>query len=107
MAGEMFVAKETFYAVIDGQQTMVKKSRDLVRAGHPLLEKYPDMFKPARVRFDVEQATAAPGERRGEPDPPPAVPRHVGGGTWETPDGERFKSRHAAVRHMDGEDLTP
>lgn len=108
MDGEMYVAKTTFYAVIDGQRTMVKKGRDLVRAGHPLLDRFPDKFKPATVRFDVEQATAAPGEKRGTPTPPPdPAPRHVGGGTWETPDGERFKSRAEAVRHLDGEDLTP
>lgn len=103
MAAEMYVARETFFALIDGQRVMVKKGRDLVRAGHVLLEKYPDKFKPAPVRFDVEQATAAPGEKRGEPrpaPPEPEFPKHVGGGWWVTPDLERHRGREAALAHM-------
>jgi hypothetical protein len=93
---EMYVATVTFYVVIDGKQTMVKKGRDLVRAGHPLLERYPDNFKPVHVRFDVEQATAAPGEKRGEPAPPPHSP----------PAAPQPAPRHAAIAHMAG-DPTP
>jgi hypothetical protein len=44
---------------------------ELVRDGHPLLKGRDDLFDPADQlsRFDhvdVEQATAAPGEKRGE-----------------------------------------
>ena len=100
---EMYVARETFYAVLDGEQIMVRKGRDLVRSGHPLLSLYPGMFKPAHVRFAVEQATAAPGEKRGAT--PDTFPRHVGGGVYETPDGERHRGRDAAVDHMGSGDL--
>lgn len=101
MPAEMYVAKESFFVMLDGRRTIVSKDRDLVRAGHKLLSLYPDKFKPAPVRFDVEQATAAPGEKRGEPAP--AVidfPRHVGGGTYVTSDGERHRGRDAALAHM-------
>lgn len=37
-----------------------------VRAVHPLARAVPDAFKPVDVHYDVEQATAAPGEKRGE-----------------------------------------
>jgi hypothetical protein len=39
---------------------------DLVRAGHPVMKNRERFFELAEshVRFDVEQATAAPGERR-------------------------------------------
>lgn len=40
---------------------------DLVRAGHPIMKNRDWAFKPfAGPRFEVEQATAAPGEKRGE-----------------------------------------
>jgi len=101
MAAEMYVAKETFFVVLDGKRTIVAKDRDLVRAGHKLLRLYPDKFKLAPVRFDVEQATAAPGEKRGETDKPSSdFPRYAGGGWYVTPDGERFRGRDAAVEHM-------
>jgi len=107
MAPEMYVAKETFFVVLDGKRTIVTKDRDLVRAGHKLLRLYPEKFKPAPVRFDVEQATAAPGEKRGEPlallsD----FPKHAGGGWYVTPDGERFRGREAALDHMIPPDLS-
>jgi hypothetical protein len=63
---DLYMAKESFVAVMDGDQVSVSQG-DLVRAGHPLLKGRDDLFKPAEgyVRFDVEQATAAPGESRG------------------------------------------
>lgn len=40
---------------------------DHVREGHELIAAYPQWFtKDVYVRFDVEQATAAPGEQRGD-----------------------------------------
>jgi hypothetical protein len=78
MAPQMYVARESFYAVVNGERTMIHGGIDLVAAGHPILKRYPGMFVPAPVRFDVEQATAAPGERRGAPQadapaPPPVT----------------------------------
>jgi hypothetical protein len=62
---EMYIAKEPFVTQFEGEQISVGHN-DLVRAGHPLLKGREDLFKPAEgyIRFDVEQATAAPGEKR-------------------------------------------
>ena len=43
---------------------------DLIEAGHPAVKKWPDLFGPVDVRFRaaeprIEQATAAPGQKRG------------------------------------------
>lgn len=64
---DLYMAKESFAATIDGDYVSVSKG-DLVRAGHPILKGRESLFVPAEgyVRFDVEQATAAPGERRGD-----------------------------------------
>ena len=63
---DLYQPKESFVTMFEGEQLSVS-TRDLVRAGHPLLKGREDLFKPAEnvVRFDVEQATAAPGEKRG------------------------------------------
>jgi hypothetical protein len=39
---------------------------DLVRAGHPIMKNRDWAFKPfSGPRFEIEQATSAPGEKRG------------------------------------------
>lgn len=65
--GGVFVANTTFATELDGAQVIVHKGQTRVRAGHVLLERAPGCFDPVDldVHFDVEQATAAPGERRG------------------------------------------
>jgi hypothetical protein len=60
----VFTPKETFTIDIDGVPTTLRHNKSFVRAGHPLLDEYPQLFEPVAVQFDVEQATAAPGERR-------------------------------------------
>lgn len=62
---DLYQAKESFVTMLEGEQTSVAAG-DLVRAGHPLLKGREDLFKPAEnwIRFDVEQATATPGEKR-------------------------------------------
>ena len=62
---ELYQAKEPFVTMFNGEQVSVS-AKDLVRAGHPLLKGREDLFKPAEnvVRFEVEQATAAPGEKK-------------------------------------------
>lgn len=69
---DVFVANCTFATEIDGVPTVIHKGVDRVRAGHPLLAQNPQFFDPVDlvVRFEsagIETATAAPGERRGEP----------------------------------------
>lgn len=62
----LYVAKESFMADVDGVPTMFREGVTLVREGHPILDEFGHMFEPARAHYevDVEQATAAPGERR-------------------------------------------
>lgn len=63
---DLFQAKSEFAVEIDGVPTVVHRG-ELVREGHPLLKGRESLFEPyeAKVRFDVEQATAAPGKKRG------------------------------------------
>lgn len=64
-------ANQGFATTLDDEPLFVQKG-ELVRAGHPLLKGREDLFDPADDfgRFDhrseVEQATAAPGEKRSE-----------------------------------------
>ena len=64
---EYYQAKESFVTMLNGEQTQVSAG-DLVHPNHPLLKGREHLFRLARehVRFNVEQATAAPGETRGE-----------------------------------------
>lgn len=63
---DLYRAKVSFGLELDGEQITVHEG-DLVRKGHDLLKRCPEHFEEAKdfVRFDVEQATAAPGEKRG------------------------------------------
>jgi hypothetical protein len=60
-AEEVYVATTSFSA--EGYPEPVRAGVTLVLASHELRRRYPDYFKPARESV-VEQATAAPGERR-------------------------------------------
>ncbi len=64
-----YVATDTFVCEIDGVQEWVRAGKTRVAAGHVLLERYAGAFEPAddHALPEVEQATAAPGERRGAP----------------------------------------
>lgn len=65
----VYVAIETFHVNTNGQNLVVRKG-DLASAENPIRKAYPDYFAPVedRIAFKdetaVEQATAAPGERR-------------------------------------------
>ena len=65
---DIWIAAVSFNAVIDGEEERIKKG-DRVREGAKILTSHRGFFEPAdeRVRFapEVEQATAAPGEKRG------------------------------------------
>lgn len=65
--GGVFVANTTFATEIDGVQVIVHKGHTRVRAGHELLQRAGSCFDPVdlEVHYDVEQATRAPGEKRG------------------------------------------
>lgn len=68
---DYYRAKEGFGAMQDGEMIHVAAG-EFVRAGHPILKRREELFEPVTSfgRFDVdppevEQATAAPGEKRG------------------------------------------
>lgn len=60
---DVYVPIEPFTADIDGTPVSFT-TQTYVREGHWILEKYGHLFHPVRVQYDVEQATAAPGEKR-------------------------------------------
>jgi hypothetical protein len=64
---DYYRAKESFVTIYDGDQVSVAAG-EIVRAGHKIMKRREDHFEPISSfgRFDVEQATAAPGEKRGE-----------------------------------------
>jgi hypothetical protein len=63
----VLVARESFVCEHDGQPCDIRAG-DLFEADHPIVRRFPDHFEQPRFRFPtgrVEQATAAPGEKRG------------------------------------------
>lgn len=64
--GKIFVAKESGWINLDGEEIQVVEGRTRVREGHRLLAGREHMFIPLTVDYDVEQATQAPGESRGQ-----------------------------------------
>jgi hypothetical protein len=60
-------AKYAFTGSLDGERISIGIG-DLFDSNHPAVRKWPDFFIPAVIRTgpkEVEQATAAPGEKRG------------------------------------------
>jgi len=63
----IYVAKESFVTVLrDGEEVVVTAGVTRVREGHELLAGREHLFEELTIQYDVEQATAAPGERRGK-----------------------------------------
>lgn len=61
-------AREPATGTVDGEQFVLSPG-EVFDADHPIVRSYPDFFKPlepSRQRPTVEQATAEPGERRGQ-----------------------------------------
>jgi hypothetical protein len=64
--GGILVARETGSATIDGEVFAVTAGHTRVREGHALLRATPaEWWEPITAHYEVEQATAAPGEQRG------------------------------------------
>lgn len=61
-SAEVYVATKTAHLTDGGTRVVVRKGVTRVRAGHPLLKNYPQLFKPVTegVRFEVETAKAEP-----------------------------------------------
>lgn len=56
---------ESFVGKVDGEERIFRQG-ELVRPNDPAVKKWPHFFGEARFMHDrVEQATSAPGERRG------------------------------------------
>jgi hypothetical protein len=62
---EIYVARSTGVVRVDGKLTNYYGGTTRVRAGHPLLKAAPNAFVPMKLDYDIEQATKAPGEKRG------------------------------------------
>lgn len=63
----IYVATDSFACEVNGTRYNVNKG-ERVREGHEILTAQPAYFEPledGRVHYDVEQASAAPGEKRG------------------------------------------
>ena len=65
---DILVANTTCMIEHEGRRVMLRRGITTVRAGHPIAEGHEQLFEPITVHFDrgapVEQATAAPGEKR-------------------------------------------
>jgi hypothetical protein len=61
----IYVANTSFSCELNGDKVFVTAG-ERIREGHPLLRAQPGFFEPVdtSVKYDVEQATAAPGEQR-------------------------------------------
>lgn len=67
----VYVATETFCVEHEGRDVVIHKDQTRIRSGHPIVLANPDRFRAVdnSVHLDFEQATAAPGEKRGAAKP--------------------------------------
>jgi len=73
---QVYIAKDSGTALVNGTEYQFHKGITRVRGGHALtkIKGFENIFEPVdnAVHYDVEQATAAPGEKRGSTaDPAP------------------------------------
>ena len=61
----ILIAVDSAIVNLDGVMYELHRGITRVRASHELAKAHPDLFKLIDVHYDVEQATAAPGEKRG------------------------------------------
>lgn len=69
MSGKIYIAIRNSNLQYDGRRVVVKRDRTTVREGHPLLVKYPSLFKVLEVDYEVAEK---PPEPAPAPTPPPA-----------------------------------
>lgn len=62
---KLYIATESFDTTVKGELAQVKGGMTIVREGHPLLKGREHLFKEVEAHFEVEKATAEPGEKRG------------------------------------------
>lgn len=63
---EIYVARSSGVVKIDGKLHHYYAGSTRVRAGHPLLKKVPNGWKPLQLDYEVEDATKTPGRKRGQ-----------------------------------------
>ena len=63
---QVLIARESGIITIDGEECVVVSGVTRAERGHPIVAATPGWWKPIRAHYRVEQATAAPGELRGE-----------------------------------------
>lgn len=63
---DILIATESGYVEVDGQSCIVSKGVTRARRGSAIVALTPGWWKRIDVHYDVERATAAPGEKRGE-----------------------------------------
>jgi hypothetical protein len=61
---DLYICNTNAIVYVDGERVALRKGVTVVRKGHKILKGHGAMFEPIQVHYDVEQATAAPGERR-------------------------------------------
>lgn len=62
---DVLIAIATGWVTLEGQEILIRDGITRAHAGSAVAKAYPGYFKPIDVHFAVEQATAAPGEKRG------------------------------------------
>jgi hypothetical protein len=72
MAGKVFIANTTIH-IDDNGETVVIHKGERVREGHAYLKGRESAFDATKevVKYEVESATKAPGEKRGDPKETP------------------------------------
>lgn len=67
--GRVYVATETYSAMVDGAPHIVHKGKTRCREGHSLVVQNPQWWRLAGddVHFEVETTEAVPGEKRAAP----------------------------------------
>lgn len=61
---DMMVATDTGSVFVDGETKDFKRGVTRARRGSPIVKAIPGLWKPIEAHYDIERATAAPGERR-------------------------------------------
>jgi hypothetical protein len=69
MPGKLLRAKQTFWGILaNGDKVLVHAGKTTAEEGAEVVRNYPEAWEPIvpdhRAELRVEQATAAPGERR-------------------------------------------
>lgn len=98
---DVYVCKESGAFEWNGDMVVVNKGVTRVRAGHPILDAHPELFEEITVHYDVERATAAPGEKRSLqlPQQPPEKPAPVAADDGEAErDALRIEAEKAGVK---------